>query len=209
MTIKVGDKLPDATFNTMSPEGPKPMTTADVFGGKKVVLFAVPGAFTPTCHNTHLPGFIQMAGDMKSKGIDTIACIAVNDVFVLSAWAKQTGADGKILFLADGAADFTKKVGLEFDLTARGHGRAFAPLFDGRRQRRREVAQSRRRRGGRQVERRDRLHDALIAATTKPECERPGSIPWPFFLATRCACVQGFARRCRRSDKVPITPFGM
>jgi peroxiredoxin len=122
MTIKVGDKLPDATFNTMSPEGPKPMTTADVFGGKKVVLFAVPGAFTPTCHNTHLPGFIQMAGDMKSKGIDTIACTAVNDVFVLSAWAKQTGAEGKILFLADGSADFAKKIGLEFDLTGRGLG---------------------------------------------------------------------------------------
>jgi len=122
MTIKVGDKLPDATFNTMSAEGPKPMTTADVFGGKKVVLFAVPGAFTPTCHNTHLPGFIQMAGDMKSKGIDTIACTSVNDVFVLSAWAKQTGADGKILFLADGSADFAKKIGLEFDLTGRGLG---------------------------------------------------------------------------------------
>jgi peroxiredoxin len=122
MAIKVGDKLPDATFNTMGTEGPKPMTTADVFGGKKVVLFAVPGAFTPTCHNTHLPGFIQMAGDMKSKGIDTIACTAVNDIFVLTAWAKQTGADGKILFLADGAADFAKKVGLELDLTARGMG---------------------------------------------------------------------------------------
>lgn len=122
MTIKVGDKLPDATFNTMSAEGPKPMTTADVFGGKKVVLFAVPGAFTPTCHNTHLPGFIQMAGDMKSKGIDTIACTAVNDIFVLTAWAKQTGADGKILFLADGAAAFAKSVGLELDLTARGMG---------------------------------------------------------------------------------------
>jgi peroxiredoxin len=122
MTIKVGDKLPDATFNTMSPEGPKPMTTADVFGGKKVVLFAVPGAFTPTCHNTHLPGFIQMAREMKSKGIDTIACVSVNDIFVLTAWAKQTGAEGKILFLADGAADFAKKVGLDLDLTARGMG---------------------------------------------------------------------------------------
>jgi peroxiredoxin len=106
----------------MSPEGPKPMTTADVFGGKKVVLFAVPGAFTPTCHNTHLPGFIQMAGEMKSKGIDTIACVSVNDIFVLTAWAKQTGAEGKILFLADGAADFAKKVGLDLDLTARGMG---------------------------------------------------------------------------------------
>lgn len=122
MAIKVGEKLPDATFNTMSPEGPKPMTTADVFGGKKVVLFAVPGAFTPTCHNTHLPGFIQMAGDMKAKGIDTIACTAVNDIFVLSAWAKQTGAEGKILFLADGSADFAKKIGLDLDLSARGLG---------------------------------------------------------------------------------------
>ena len=122
MAIKVGDKLPDATFNTMGPEGPKLATTADVFGGKKVVLFAVPGAFTPTCHNSHLPGFIQMAGDMKAKGIDTIVCVSVNDVFVLTAWAKQTGAEGKILFLADGAADFTKKIGLEFDLTARGLG---------------------------------------------------------------------------------------
>jgi glutaredoxin/glutathione-dependent peroxiredoxin len=122
MTIKVGDKLPDATFNTMSPEGPKPATTADVFGGKKVVLFAVPGAFTPTCHNTHLPGFIEMAGDMKSKGVDTIACTSVNDIHVLTAWAKQTGAEGKILFLADGAADFARKVGLEVDLTARGMG---------------------------------------------------------------------------------------
>ncbi len=122
MAIKVGDKLPDATFNTMSAEGPKPMTTADVFGGKKVVLFAVPGAFTPTCHNTHLPGFIQMAGDIKYKGIDAIACVSVNDVFVLNAWAKETGAADKILFLADGSADFTKKIGLEFDLTARGLG---------------------------------------------------------------------------------------
>lgn len=122
MTIKVGDKLPDATFMTLTAEGPKPLTTSEVFGGKKVVMFAVPGAFTPTCHNTHLPGFIQMAGDMKSKGIDTIACVAVNDAFVLGAWAKQTGAEGKIIFLADGAADFTKKIGLEFDLTARGLG---------------------------------------------------------------------------------------
>jgi len=122
MAIKVGDKLPDATFNTMSPDGPKPMTTSDVFGGKKVVLFAVPGAFTATCSNTHLPGFIQMADDIKAKGVDTIACTAVNDVAVLTAWAKQSGAEGKILFLADGSADFAKKVGLDLDLIARGMG---------------------------------------------------------------------------------------
>ena len=122
MTIKVGDKLPDATFNTMSPEGPKPMTTTDVFGGKKVVLFAVPGAFTPTCHNTHLPGFIQMAGDMKSKGIDTIACVSVNDAFVMGAWCKDQKAEGKVHMLADGNGDFTRALGLEFDASKFGMG---------------------------------------------------------------------------------------
>lgn len=122
MPIKVGEKLPDATFNTMTAEGPKPMTTAEVFGGKKVALFAVPGAYTPTCHKNHLPGFMAKLGEIKSKGVDTVACTAVNDIFVLSAWAKDTGADGKILMLADGSADFAKKVGLDFDLTARGMG---------------------------------------------------------------------------------------
>lgn len=122
MTIKVGDKLPDATFMTMTAEGPKPKTTAEVFGGKKVVMFAVPGAFTPTCHNTHLPGFIQMAGEMKSKGIDMVACTAANDIHVLNAWGKATGADGKITMLADGSAEFARKAGLELDLTARGMG---------------------------------------------------------------------------------------
>lgn len=122
MPIKVGDKLPEATFMTMGGEGPKPQTTAEVFGGKKVALFAVPGAFTPTCHKSHMPGYVQKSDEIKGKGIDMIACTAVNDVFVLTEWAKASGADGKITMLADGAADFAKKIGLEMDLTARGMG---------------------------------------------------------------------------------------
>lgn len=122
MPIKVGDNLPEATFTTMTADGPKPMTTADVFGGKKVALFAVPGAYTPTCHKSHMPGFVNRAAELKAKGFDTIACTAANDIFVLTAWSKDTGADGKILMLADGSADFAKKIGLEVDLTARGMG---------------------------------------------------------------------------------------
>jgi len=122
MAIKVGDRLPDATFTTMTSEGPKPQTTADVFNGKKVALFAVPGAFTPTCDQKHMPGFVQRYDQIKQKGVDTIACTSVNDVFVLNAWSKSSGADGKILMLADGSADFAKKLGLEIDLTARGLG---------------------------------------------------------------------------------------
>jgi peroxiredoxin len=122
MAIKVGDKLPEATFMTMSPEGPKPMTTAEVFGGKKVALFAVPGAYTPTCHKTHMPGFVERAAELKKKGFDTIACTAVNDIFVLTQWGKDSKADGKILMLADGSADFAKKIGLEIDLGGRGLG---------------------------------------------------------------------------------------
>lgn len=122
MAIKVGDKLPEATFTTMSADGPKPMTTAEVFGGKKVALFAVPGAFTPTCHKTHMPGFVARMDELKSKGFDAVCCTSVNDVFVLTEWAKATGATGKVMMLADGAADFAKKVGLELDLTARGLG---------------------------------------------------------------------------------------
>jgi peroxiredoxin len=122
MPINVGDRLPDATFTTMSPEGPKPMTTAEVFGGKKVALFAVPGAYTPTCHRQHMPGFVMRFEELKAKGIDTIACTAANDIFVLTAWAKDTQAFGKILMLADGSADFAKKIGLDIDLTARGMG---------------------------------------------------------------------------------------
>ena len=122
MAIKVGDKLPEATFMTMGAEGPKAMTTAEVFGGKKVALFAVPGAFTPTCHKTHMPGFVANMDELKKKGFDTVACTSVNDVFVMTEWAKATNATGKVTMLADGAADFAKKIGLDMDLSARGLG---------------------------------------------------------------------------------------
>ena len=122
MTIKVGDKLPDSTFMTMGPDGsPKPMQTRDAFAGRKVALFAVPGAFTPTCHKQHMAGFVQNYDELKSK-VDTVACTAVNDIFVLTAWARDAKADGKIQMLADGSAEFAKKLGLEIDLTARGLG---------------------------------------------------------------------------------------
>ena len=122
MTIKVGDQLPDATFMTMTAEGPKPMKTSEVFGGKKVALFAVPGAYTGVCHKQHMPGYVQSYAELKKKGFDTVACTSTNDVFVLTQWSKDSNADGKILMLADGSADFAKKVGLEVDLTARGMG---------------------------------------------------------------------------------------
>jgi len=122
MTIKVGDKLPDASFVVMTSEGPAEKTTADVFAGKKVTMFAVPGAFTPTCQQQHVPGFVARVDELKAKGIDTIACTAVNDIFVLTQFAKDTGADGKILMLADGSAEFAKKVGLDIDLSSRGFG---------------------------------------------------------------------------------------
>jgi peroxiredoxin len=122
MAIKVGDRLPNATFTVMTADGPKPKTTDEFFKGKKVVLFAVPGAFTPTCHKNHLPGFLQNAGAIKSKGIDAIAVTGVNDVFVMDAWKKSTGADGKIEFLADGSGEFAKALGLTADLVARGLG---------------------------------------------------------------------------------------
>lgn len=122
MAIKVGDKLPETTFTTMTAEGPKPVTTAEFFGGKKVALFAVPGAYTPTCHKQHMPGFVERAEELKKKGFDTIACTAVNDIFVLTNWNKDSKADGKIVMLADGSAEFAKKLGLEVDLTARGLG---------------------------------------------------------------------------------------
>ena len=122
MAIKVGDRLPETTFTVMTGEGPKPKTTAEVFGGKKVALFAVPGAFTPTCDQKHLPGFVKRYDDIRKKGVDAVACTSVNDVFVLAAWSKASGADGKVDMLADGSADFAKKIGLEIDLTARGLG---------------------------------------------------------------------------------------
>jgi glutaredoxin/glutathione-dependent peroxiredoxin len=122
MTIKVGDSLPETTFMTMSAEGPKPAKTAEVFGGKKVALFAVPGAYTPTCHKQHMAGFVQNYEELKGKGFDVVACTSTNDIFVLTNWAKDSKADGKILMLADGSAEFAKKVGLDMDLNARGMG---------------------------------------------------------------------------------------
>ena len=122
MAISVGDRLPDATFAVMGGEGPDQKTTADIFGGKKVVLFAVPGAFTPTCSKQHLPGFVANADKIKAKGIDAIACTAVNDVFVMDAWGKSAGAGDQVVMLADGSADFAKKLGLEMDLSERGLG---------------------------------------------------------------------------------------
>ncbi len=123
MTISVGDRLPDATFTSMTAEGPQQLTTADVFDGQKVVLFAVPGAFTPTCHLKHLPGFIERAEEIKAKGVDRVVCVSVNDVFVLDAWSKQCGAAGKVMFLSDGNGDFTRAIGMDLDLTSRGLGR--------------------------------------------------------------------------------------
>ncbi|MDJ0930271.1 peroxiredoxin [Breoghania sp.] len=122
MTIQIGDQLPDATFKIMTADGPGEVSTSDIFAGKKVVLFAVPGAFTPTCHNNHLSGFLENLSALKSKGIDTVAVTAVNDVFVMDAWAKATGAEGKIVFLADGSADFAKDIGLELDASLAGLG---------------------------------------------------------------------------------------
>ena len=122
MTIKVGDTIPSMKLMMATPEGPKEVSTDEVFKGKKVVLFAVPGAFTPTCSAKHLPSFVQNADAIKAKGVDTIACIAVNDVFVMGAWGKDQGTEGKVTMLADGSATFTKALGLELDLNARGLG---------------------------------------------------------------------------------------
>ena len=121
MTIAVGDKIPSAKLKTMTAEGPKDISTDEIFNGKKVVLFAVPGAFTPTCHKNHLPGFVKNAASIKAKGINTIAVTGVNDVFVMDAWKKATGGDA-IEFLADGSGNWAKALGLTADLTERGLG---------------------------------------------------------------------------------------
>ena len=122
MTIKVGDTIPSMKLMVATADGPKETSTDEIFKGKKVVLFAVPGAFTPTCSIKHFPGFVQNADAMKAKAVDTIACIAVNDVFVMDAWAKEQGAGDKLTMLADGSAAFAKAIGLELDLNARGMG---------------------------------------------------------------------------------------
>jgi peroxiredoxin len=122
MAVKAGDKLPKATFTTMGPDGPKPITTDEIFAGKTVALFAVPGAFTPTCSAKHLPGFKQQAAAIKAKGVDAIACVSVNDVFVMDAWGKAQGVGSDILMLADGNGEFTKAIGLELDASRFGMG---------------------------------------------------------------------------------------
>ena len=122
MTISVGDKIPSATLMEMQDGKPAPVSTDSFFAGKKVALFALPGAFTPTCSAKHVPGFVQQEAALKKKGVDTIACLSVNDAFVMGAWGKDQGVGDKVMMLADGSADFTKKLGLELDLTARGLG---------------------------------------------------------------------------------------
>ena len=122
MTINVGDKLPDTTLTKVTADGPEPVGTADFFKGRRVALFAVPGAFTPTCSAKHLPGFKEKAADLKAKGVDVIACVSVNDVFVMKAWGKDQGIDGEVLLLADGNGDFTRAVGLDFDGSKFGMG---------------------------------------------------------------------------------------
>jgi glutaredoxin/glutathione-dependent peroxiredoxin len=122
MAIKVGDSIPDVKLMTMTGEGPKPVQSGEVLGSGKVVLFAVPGAFTPTCSDYHLPGFVLRADDLKGKGVDTIACLAVNDPFVMGAWGEAQDVDGKVTMLSDGNGDFTGAIGLEMDGSGFGLG---------------------------------------------------------------------------------------
>lgn len=123
MPIKVGDKLPQTTFMTMNADGPAPVSTAELFAGKRVALFAVPGAFTPTCSAKHLPGFKDHKADLEAKGIDAIACTSVNDVFVMGAWAKDQGVSDEMVLLADGNGDFAEEIGLGLDATGFGMGK--------------------------------------------------------------------------------------
>ncbi|MGC1584327.1 MAG: peroxiredoxin [Rhodomicrobium sp.] len=133
MAIAPGSKLPHAKFKIMTASGPSEISAEELFKGKKAVLFAVPGAFTPTCHTQHLPGFLQHAEEFKAKSVDLIACTAVNDIFVLNAWAKASGAEGTVQMLADGNGDFAKAIGLEMDGAPIGFGirsKRYAMLLD-------------------------------------------------------------------------------
>jgi len=123
MTIKEGDRMPDGEFGIMTGDGPGSISTDELFKGKKVVLFAVPGAFTPTCSMSHLPGYVEQAAALKAKGVDTIACMAVNDLFVMDAWGKDRGAGDKVLMLADGNGTYTEALGLDLDASGFGMGR--------------------------------------------------------------------------------------
>ena len=122
MTIAIGDKVPDVEVRTMGPDGPTSVRTGEVLGGPKVVLFAVPGAFTPGCSKIHLPGYVEHAAELRAKGVTTIACVAVNDAWVMDAWAKDQGVGDAIVMLADGNADFTTAMGLEWDGSVAGLG---------------------------------------------------------------------------------------
>jgi peroxiredoxin len=123
MAIKAGDRLPDVKLTEMGDGGPKPVSTGELTKGRKVVIFAVPGAFTPTCSMKHLPGFVEKAGDLKTKGVQEIVCVSVNDAFVMGAWGKDQGAGGKVRMLADGNGEFAKAVGLELDASGFGMGK--------------------------------------------------------------------------------------
>jgi len=133
MTIKVGDEMPKGQFTRMGANGPEPVSSDDLFRGKKVVLFSVPGAFTPTCHAKHLPGFVQGADALKKKGVDTIACIAVNDVFVMKAWGDASKVGDKVMMLADGNGQYARALGLEMDASKFGmgtRGKRFSIIVD-------------------------------------------------------------------------------
>jgi glutaredoxin/glutathione-dependent peroxiredoxin len=123
MTIKVGDRIPDMTLTRATAEGPQPIETGAYFAGRKVALFSVPGAFTPTCSARHLPGFVERANEFAGKGVDEVACVSVNDAFVLQAWAAQAGAEGKVTMLADGNGDFAEALGLAADFSKFGMGK--------------------------------------------------------------------------------------
>ena len=133
MAISKGDRLPEGRFTVMGADGPAPLSTQELFAGKKVVLFSVPGAFTPTCSARHLPGFIEQADRLREKGVDTVACMAVNDVFVMDAWGRHAGCGDRVLMLADGSADYTRALGLEADASRFGmgvRGQRFALVAD-------------------------------------------------------------------------------
>jgi peroxiredoxin len=133
MTIKAGERMPEGKFKIMTEKGPKDLSTAELFNGKRVVLFSVPGAFTPTCDAKHLPGFLGLAEQLRAKGVDTIACMAVNDVFVMNAWGKHAAAGDKVSMLADGNGDYARALGLEMDAKGFGmgmRGQRFAIVVD-------------------------------------------------------------------------------
>ena len=133
MAISKGDRIPDAELTVLAEDGPDKRAASDFFGGRKVVLFAVPGAFTPTCHNSHMPGFVENSAAMRERGVDEVAVIAVNDPFVMQAWARASQADGKVTFIADGNGDFARAIGMEADLAVVGFGtrsRRYAMIVD-------------------------------------------------------------------------------